>query len=149
MGEFAYFKKRHPEVPLYTKRVGPIRGFTDIIGDFAFIRTNNAALIEAFREAIKGQVGGVSEITEDQYEKEFTEKKHLSSPRQKPKDRESIGAPFQDGLVNRAAEKTKEPDQAQAKPQPAPVQKQNPISSAPLPEDKKPTASKIPVSKKP
>lgn len=149
MGEFAYFKKRHPEVPLYTKRFGPIKGFTDIIGDFAFVRTNNENLKEAFRDAIKDGVGGVSEITSDQYEKEFTEKKHLSSPNPKPKDRESIGAPYQDGLVNRAAEKPKAPAIEENPPQPPQARKQASMSSVPLPEDKKPTASKMPAPKKP
>lgn len=144
MGEFAYFKKRHPEVPLYTEK-GAIRGFTDIIGDFAYVRTDNDSLKKTFRKAAQSGIGGVSEITEADYQTEFLEKKHLSSDRPLPKDRESIGGPSGDALLARHVannQKPVEPSKPEKSPEPV-KEKVQTVSSKPLPESQKPTASKL------
>ena len=143
--EFRFFKKRGPGTPIYLKN-GKKISFNNIIGDFGYIRTNDLNLLKIFDNCIATSSGGISEITQSEYEEEFISKKHLSSSTPVQRQREQLQSDGKDGLLNRAVR------ESDLKPEPkkAPVEPANKMAgqNETLPEDLMPKASKITPAKK-
>lgn len=143
--EFRFFKKRGPGTPIYLKD-GKKISFNNIIGEFGYTRTNDPRLFKIFDNCISNRSGGISEITQTQYEQEFLSKKHLSSSTPVQRQREQLQSDGKDGLLNRAVR------ESDLKPEPkkAPVEPANKMAgqNETLPEDLMPKASKITPAKK-
>lgn len=84
-----YFKKELPGTPLYLPIGKPIQ-FDGVDYDYGFYATNNGYEIAELLKCIQRKSGGVSEITEAEYN-EWLKKKQAMPLGLQPRQRPSIG----------------------------------------------------------
>jgi hypothetical protein len=68
-----WFKKEMPETPLFLPVGKPIR-FEAVDFDYGYLQTEDGYIVTELRKCVARKVGGVTEITQEEYE-EFAEKK--------------------------------------------------------------------------
>lgn len=81
-----YFKSISPSTPLYLSNGSKVT-FDDVVGNEGIRAENNPAIIQEFEQAIRGQRGGIVEITSAQYSEL---KKKQQGPKSPPILREEI-----------------------------------------------------------
>jgi len=84
-----YFKKECPRTPLFTPVGRPVT-FEHIDDDYGYMATDDGWMIGQMEEAMARRIGGVIEITGEEYE-EWLKKKVGSPSLRMPRQRESIG----------------------------------------------------------
>jgi hypothetical protein len=90
-----FFKKEGPRTPIVRKTGDSVK-FETIDGNWGYYSTDDPALIEEFNLCIKQHRGALTEITEQQFEDEFSKKKPSSKPLGQPWREEFGGGPMGD-----------------------------------------------------
>lgn len=91
--ESRYFKKLVPSTPIWLSNGTPLR-FETVDGNVGYYTTDDFYMLSELDACLRGNRGGVSEISASDYE-EFLKKKEVSgaSRRPLPKSREEFRAP--------------------------------------------------------
>lgn len=96
-----YFKKEIPETPVYLP-VGKAITFEAIDRDYGYLATNDGYVIDQLQKLISSRRGGVSEITQAEYEEWVQKKTQLSLQPLQPRQRTTIGPQGRNQLRNQA-----------------------------------------------
>lgn len=90
---FRYFRKFHPKTVIYLDNGSHVQ-FDTLDNLMGYYATQNEYIQKQFDECIRGQRGGIIEITAEEFESEYAQKKRNSPDfRPPPLKREELAAP--------------------------------------------------------